>query len=214
MHDSLHPLHHAEAGNHPLPTDPQEIQAALRAGERCYAAHPYFERRYGERGRAFTRSDGGYLASLADHPQAYVDAQVRWLAGVLASRGMPRWLMEEHLDLLYEELLLARPERAADYGKLRQAAQLLRSARLTVLPEADFTAIAATFNARCDGELRNAGGLLVAAVCDEYCGLTEAVPSLLSWLGDARVFSPEWCAASAETLALVRARVTLARSGR
>lgn len=208
MQDSQHPLHHAEAGNHPLPTDPREIQAALRAGERCYAVHPYFERRYGERGRAFTRSDGGYLSSLADHPQAYVNGQVLWLAGVLASRGMPRWLMEEHLELLHDELLLARPQRAVDYGKLRQAAQLLRSARLAFLPQSDFTAIAAAFNARFDGELRNAGGLLVAAVCDECCGLNEAVPSLLSWLGNAHIFSPEWCAASSETLAQVRVSVT------
>ncbi|MBV5336535.1 MAG: hypothetical protein J0653_00540, partial [Deltaproteobacteria bacterium] len=72
---SEHPLHNADAGNHPVPDDPREILAALRAGERCYAQHPYFERRYGDRGKAFTRSDGGYLVTLADHPQIYVNSQ-------------------------------------------------------------------------------------------------------------------------------------------
>lgn len=208
MHNSHHPLHNADAGNHPLPTDSREIQAALRAGQRCYAVHPYFERRYGQRGEAFTRSDGGYLTTLADHPQAYVNSQVVWLAGVLASRGMPRWLMEEHLGILHDELVLACPERAVEYAKLRHAAQILRSARLAFLPLSDFDALAAAFNARSDSELGNVGGLLAAAVCDECCGLTEAVPSLLSWLGNPDIFSPEWCAAITETLTQIRARVT------
>jgi hypothetical protein len=203
--NSNHPLHHPDAGNHPLPSDPREINAVLRAGRRCYAAHPYFVRRYGERGEAFTGSDGGYLATLADNPQSYVDSQVTWLAGVLANRGMPRWLMEEHLVLLYEELSTMAPDRSADYGKLLKAAQVLREARQTWISQIEFDALASSFESLAEDELRNAGGLLVAAVCDECCGLAGAVPSLISWLGSPEYFSPEWCDAVANLLERARA---------
>jgi hypothetical protein len=202
-----HPLTHPDSGNHPLPSDEREIEAVVRAGRRCYEAHPYFAQRYAARGEAFTRSDGGYLATLADHPQSHVEDQVNWLAGVLASRGIPRWLMECHLDMLYEELSAAVPDRVADYGKLQQAAGVLRAARQKWITQADFDALAARFEANAGNGCRNTGGLLIAAVCDECNGLSEAVPSLSVWLGDENRFSPQWCAAVAQTLAAARARV-------
>ncbi|MEI6556788.1 MAG: hypothetical protein WCO00_00150 [Rhodospirillaceae bacterium] len=198
-------LYNPEAGSHPLPADEREVKAVLRAGVRCYRSHPYFAERYGARGEAFTRSDGGYLATLVAHPQSYVDNQIEWLTVVLASRGMPRWLMEIHLDLLCEELSAALPRRAGRYKKLRRAAQHLRTRRLAWISEADFVALTAFFEARAGAGLRGAGGLLVAAVCDECCGLTKAVPSLISWLADPGRFSPAWCAAVAETLDRARA---------
>jgi hypothetical protein len=207
MPNRCHPLYNEAPGNHPLPSVQREIEAVLRAGRRCYDSHPYFSERYGERGEAFTRSDGGYLATLTVHPQNYVESQVTWLAGVLSSRGMPRWLMEAHLELLYEELSAAIPERAADYRKLRQAAIGLREARCRWIAQADFDTLAAAFAANAGGGVQNAGGLLVAAVCDQCCGLAEALPSLTRWLGDADRFSSQWCAAIAETIARVRALV-------
>ncbi len=205
MSDPLHALENPDAGNHPLPSDEREVAAVLRAGRRCYDAHPYLAERYGARGEAFTRSDGGYLATLVNHPKTYVEAQVTWLAGVLASRGMPRWLMEFHLGLLYEELTAAIPARKAAYRKLHQAAAVLRAARQAWIAEADFEALAASFASNAGPGLRNAGGLVVAAVCDECCGLVEAVPSLTVWLADSGRFPPRWCAAVAETLAQARA---------
>ena len=193
-----------------MPDDEREIDAVLRAGRRCLELHPYFLDRYGDRGEAFTRSDGGYLATLAEQPQRHVDEQVMWLAGVLASRGIPRWLMEVHLELLCEALSAAVPARATDYRKLRQAAQELRQARLAWIAQSDFDALVGTFEAACGAGLTNSGGLLVSAVSDECCGLTEAVPSLTAWLGDTRRFSLQWCAAVAD--AIMRARALAAQS--
>jgi hypothetical protein len=53
---------------------------------------------------------------------------VRWLGTVLAARGMPRLLLEEHLGILHEELVAAVPERAGQYDLLLDAARALRGA--------------------------------------------------------------------------------------
>ncbi len=191
--------------DHPLPSDQREVDACLLAARRCYDFHPYFYMRYGERGSAFARTDGGYLATLVDQPQAKVDKQVFWLATFLARRGLPRWLMETHLDLLCEELSAAVPARSEAYQKLLHSADRLREARTAWISQADFDALMASFDASSGGWIERAGGLLGAAVCDECCGLTHAVPSLLSWMDDASRFSPQWCAAVSETLDRARA---------
>ena len=197
----MHALYNPEAGSHPLPDDRRVIDAVLAATRRCYEAHPYFRERYGARGEAFANSDGGYLAVLTGDPQSHVDEQVVWLAGVLAARGMPRWLMEAHLDLLCDELCLAVPEESARFHKLLNAARLLRSARQSRISQHDFEALAAAFESSSGAGIGNAGGLLVAAACDEGCGLDQAVSSLIGWLGDPGRFSAQWCSAVAATLA-------------
>lgn len=212
MPKPAHPLQNPESGNHPLPDDPREIEAVLRTVRRCYDLHPYFALRYGRRGEAFCRSDGGYLATLANHSLSYVIEQVVWVATVLANRGMPRWLMEVHLELLVEELSAAVAARTAAYGKLGQAAQMLRETRQALIGQADFDVLAADFEVTAGGELANAGGLIVAAVCDEQCGLAQAVPSLTGWLGDSNRFSAPWCAAVTDTLARARALAGHVRS--
>jgi hypothetical protein len=211
MPNPTHKLYNAESGDHPLPTDRREIEAVICATQRCYEAHPYFIKRYGARGEAFARSDGGYLATLVRNPQSYVHAQVNWLAEVLSCRGMPRWLMESHLDLLCEELSRVVPARIARHQKLMRAAQSLRSARQMKINQVDFDALSADFEARAGSCLRNAGGLLVAAVCDEACGISQAVPSLIIWLADPERFSLQWCDAVSETLTRARALAYQAR---
>ncbi|MBV5298688.1 MAG: hypothetical protein JZU64_11320 [Rhodoferax sp.] len=200
-----HPLYHPDVGQHPLPDDAREIAAVLQATRRCYLAHPYFLARYGQRGMAFANSDGGYLASLTGSGQQQVDEQVFWLAGVLAARGMPRWLMEQHLELLCDELCQAVPDQPRRFGKLQQAAQQLRLARLAWIDQRQFDALAAAFESAAGDGLPNAGGLLVSAVCDDCCELPEALPSLTRWLADSGRFSVSWCAAVASTVAQARA---------
>jgi hypothetical protein len=68
----------------------------------------------------------------------------------------------------------------------------------------DFDAVVAEFNATSGPGIDNAACLLAAAVCDERGGWTEAVPSLVKWLGDPGRFSPEWC--GAVNLAIGQAR--------
>ena len=207
--EHLNPLYNSEAGSHPLPSDKREVGAVLLATNRCYAAHPYFAARYGARGEAFTRSDGGYLTTLVDYPQCHVNEQVQWLASTLASRGMPRWLMEAHLDFLHQELAAAVPWRLDSYHKRGAAAQALRDERNHWIPQSDFDTLSALFEARSGEGMRGGGGLLVAAVCDECCGLAEAVPSLIKWLGASERFPPQWCAAVFEILAVAREAAAL-----
>lgn len=92
------------AGGHPVAAEEEVLEAAFRAGEHSWARWPYYRLRYGERGRAFTRSDSAWLATLAGIPLEGALEQVLWLANLLTSRGMPRLLMEEHLRLLHAEL--------------------------------------------------------------------------------------------------------------
>ena len=79
-----------EAGRHPLPEDEREVQASIAAGWRTWEEFPYYEERYGERGRRFTKSDGAWLATLVEREQGDLDRQVEWLAGVLAARPRAR----------------------------------------------------------------------------------------------------------------------------
>ena len=201
-----HPLFNPDSGGHALPDDPREIDAVLRATELCFDAHPYFPQRFGDRGRLFANSDGGYLVSLTSAWQSYVNEQVLWLAQVLSARGMPSWLMEVHLLFLHAELRKRVPDGSLRFAKLRRAASLLRTLRRARMAQQDFDAVAAEFGATSGPGIDNAGCLLAAAVCDERGGSTEAVPSLLKWLGDPGRFSPQWC--SAVNLAIAQARST------
>lgn len=211
MPNKTNPLYNENAGITPLPCDGREIDAALRAAARCYEANPYFMARYAERGEAFSRSDGGYMVTLTSHPLAYVIQQIKWLGILLASRGMPRWLLESHLDLLYEELSAAIPKRRIKYRKLLKAAEGLREARHDWISQPDFEMLAATFAANSGSGIPHGGEMLVSAVCDECCGITKAVPSLVIWLGDPTRFSAQWCAALNQTVD--GARAMAARNG-
>ncbi len=212
MEPIANPLFNSETVAHPLPTDPREINAVVLAARHCYCLHPYFSMRYGSRGSTFARSDGGYLVTLVEQPQGKVDKQVFWLANLLARRGMPRWLMEAHLDCLYAALSAAVPERENAFCKLQHTANLLRAARQRWIPQSDFDELLATFDSACPGWITNAGGLMGAAVCDEYCGLDMAVPSLMSWMADDSRFSQRWCKAANETLERARSIAAQAKA--
>ncbi|MBV9773823.1 MAG: hypothetical protein JO040_07730 [Gemmatimonadetes bacterium] len=206
-----------EAGSHPVSGDPREVRAALRADERSRREFPYYEARYGARGARFGASDGAWIATLAEHGQEGVDRQVLWLGEVLSCRGMPRWLLEHHLELLHDELVEALPERREGYAKLLGAAGLLRSQRHARLGEDDFLALARGFEDEVGPEwsrrLRGMGGILVAAVVDEKLGIDRAVPVLREWAADPSRFPPTWIAAVGRTLHAARARVGVTPPG-
>ena len=94
-----------------MPSDPREIEAAVEAGNVTWERYPYYEWRYGERGRRYTASDSAWLATLSLLDQENVDQQVHWLGRVLAVRGMPRLLLRDHLRTLYQYLCAAAPEK-------------------------------------------------------------------------------------------------------
>jgi heme oxygenase len=204
-----------EAGDHAVPQDAREIEAAVLAAGKCREEFPYFEERYQERGRGFAKSDAAWLAALVELPASEVLSQVDWLGRVLANRGIPRITLERQLELLHDELASAMPEQAARYQVLPEAAHALKRERLMRLPEPLFNDLALAFSRATDGELqgrfKGTGTLLVAAVCDQEAGITEAVSSLQSWLTDAERFAPAWIAAVLETLAQAREAVAVNR---
>lgn len=200
----------SEAGDHLVCRESRELQAALRAGDRSRARFPYYERRYGERGRRFTRSDSAWLVALAEQEPAVIAEQITWLARVLAARGMPRWLLETHLEVLHVELISAVPGKAIVYASLRGAARLLRDERLRHLDESLFPAATSAFAARVGAEwdrhLPETGAMLVAAVADELAGVPRAVSSVVRWMTDPSLFPPRWIEAVTATIAGARAR--------
>ncbi|MCD6060114.1 MAG: hypothetical protein K0S16_425 [Moraxellaceae bacterium] len=201
----------AEAGGHAVTEDAQELQAALLAGEKTWTRFPYYRWRYGDRGLAFTRSDSAWLAQLAQFEQEFVDQQVRWLARVLAARGMPRLLLEQHLQELQAELVVARPECEAAYARLGIAAEGLARSRREQLDDAQLEALAQEFDRLAGADwaarLPHTGALLAAATADEAAGIFGAVTSLRPWFSDAQRFPPHWIAAVDSILAAAHLRI-------
>jgi heme oxygenase len=197
-----------EAGRHPVPADVREVQAAVRAGDLCWQQFPYYEHRYGERGRRFSRSDAAWLATLYKYPPAQILQQVRWLGRVLANRGMPTLLLQVQLEILVEELAAAISGKKSDYEMLLPAASELRAARYKHLTDEQIEAMASEFDsavgAQWSARFPHNGLLLGAAVADELEGIEGAVDSLRVWLTDAARFPAIWIAAVEATLEQAR----------
>jgi heme oxygenase len=197
-----------EAGRHPVPADPREIAAALRAGDDCWQQFPYFEQRYGERGQRFARSDAAWLATLGQYDATQVTQQVRWLGRVLAGRGMPTLLLQVQLEILATALTAAVPAKATDYAKLAQAAAELGARRHSHLSDTQLQALATHFADAVGPEwntrLPRTSDLLACAVADELDGNDLAVASLQPWLTDAGRFPAAWITAVEATVATAR----------
>lgn len=200
-----------EAGSHPITDDLRELQVALRAGAESWQAFPYYEARYAARGLRFTNSDSAWLVALSELDAPIVHKQVSWLGRVLATRGMPRLMLEEHLELLHAGLCEVLPERSKHYAVLREAAHGLRDARREHLPQHEHDALAQGFERAVGSDERarlpRMGELLAAAVADERAGITGAVSSLVGWLTDPARFGPVWIAAVHATIERARAAI-------
>ncbi|MFZ4402338.1 MAG: biliverdin-producing heme oxygenase [Bacteroidales bacterium] len=119
-----------EAGNFPIPTNPLEIKAAITAANYCWNEFPYYKKRFGERGRRFAASDTVWLVSLCELTDEETINQVNWLANFLAMRGMPTYLMETQMQLLYHELSKLIPLNEPKYLKLFKTSEYITSVRL------------------------------------------------------------------------------------
>ena len=188
-----------EAGNHSVPENKKEIEAAVAAAERCRAEFPYFDERYQDRGKNFAKSDAAWLASLIHLPEVELYYQVEWLGRVLANRGMPRITLESQLHLLYEELVSAVPEKYERYSILKKAAIKLKKERLAYIPESAYEELKIAFDLATDNELQRrfnrTSDLIVSAVCDQSAGISDAVNNLLPWLTDKKRFPSKWITA-------------------
>ncbi len=167
-----------EAGNHPMPDDEREIQAALKASTRSWTEFPYYEHRYGERGKRFSDSDTCWLVTLTRLDQKSMQRQIEWIGRLLATRGMPQIMLEYTLNYLHAELTMANPDHTETYDKLRTSADLLRKARTQFISDNDFELISNKFDQSVGDELarqyKNTGKLLVAAVVDDHNGIKRA----------------------------------------
>jgi len=197
-----------EAGRHVVPLDEREIDAALRSGEWTWRRFPYYKWRYGARGERFTRSDSAWLVTLVDHDQETINKQISWLGRVLSARGMPQWLLEYHLRHLQEALVLAVPEKAAQYERLTHAAESLRAMRRKYVSDELLAACGLAFEGRVGTELSQkmpeAGQLLAAAVADEKIGIAQAVSSVETWMIDETRFPKQWVEAVRATIRMAR----------
>ncbi len=162
-----------EAGRHAMPQNESEIALALRAADAAWRRHPYLEARYGARGRRFTLSDSCWLASLRPGAPEEIIRSLRWLAGVLAVRGLPTLILERHLEAL-----------DAQFGGavFAPAVEDLRARRRAVLPEADSARIVGRWKASLPD--LDAAELLAAALADEAAGAAGAWESVRSWFAD------------------------------
>ena len=208
--NTLNPL----AGLHVVSSDADEVEAARRAAEASLREFPYYRERFGERARMFGASDGAWLVTLCRGEREYVHRQVLWLGEVLSARGVPRLLLERHLEFLHRELLRL-TSNADRCQPLLNAAVLLRTLRHEQIPERDFTALAESFDRRADPawarRLPGTGAILASAAADEADGIGRAVASVAEWAADPSLFPETWIAAVHRTLDEARAVARIRR---
>lgn len=191
-----------EAGDIPAPSDPLEIAVARRAAAVVWRAVPYFELRYGDRGRRFGLSDGAWLITLAHLPEPVRARQVDWLTRVLAPRGMPSWLVELQLEVTAR---VGRKRGWSGATAMLEAAAPLARARRELLSDAAFAEADARFLRRAGQSrlARGTGRLVAGALVDVARGLCPTAAPVIEWLADSRRFNGAWCAAVVETRAFV-----------
>jgi len=148
------------------------------------------------------------MVTLVDHDQETINKQISWLGRVLSARGMPQWLLEYHLRHLQEALVLAVPEKAAQYERLTHAAESLRAMRRKYVSDELLAACGLAFEGRVGTELSQkmpeAGQLLAAAVADEKIGIAQAVSSVETWMIDETRFPKQWVEAVRATIRMAR----------
>jgi hypothetical protein len=182
------------AGSYPITADPDERAASDAAAQATWEAFPYYERRYGDRGWRFTLSDSGWIATLCSLPPKLAEEKVAWLQRLLATRGMPSYLLERHLGTIAAELTKRIPDDAERHEVLAFGARFLRDQRVAVLDASAFDAAAGEFDAgvrSLEGAVPAMGAVLASAVIDDALGVADE-SSVFEWALDAQRFGPEW----------------------
>lgn len=194
-----------EAGNFPISTNPLEIEAAIIAGQKCWNEFPYYDQRYGERGKRFTVSDSVWLINLCDLPQELANSQVKWLTDLLANRGMPSYTMEVQLNFMYKELTERVYENESKYKKLKIAADQLKKSREKKIASALFDKCNFIFTEFCqelnvkESGMTNTGKLIASSIVDFENGIRESEYDFKSWIMNNKRFSGDWVLAVERT---------------
>ena len=194
-----------EAGNFPISTNPLEIEAAINAGQKCWYEFPYYEQRYGERGKRFTVSDSVWLINLCELSQDLANRQVNWLANYLAHIGMPTFTMEIQLKYMYEELVKNIPKNEAKYKKLLLASEMLKNQRNSQIDVALFEKSNSAFTQLCNDlkisghNMKNTGKLITSSIADHRNGIGETETDFKTWISNPDLFSASWIQAIEKT---------------
>lgn len=85
-----------------MPSHPQEIALALRAGQAAWEEVPKSQQKFGDRGKRFTSSDSCWLVTLSGVSIETATRNLVWLRTVLASRGIPTAILAAHLQAISE----------------------------------------------------------------------------------------------------------------
>lgn len=202
-----------EAGNHPIPTNPLEIESGIKAALKCWAEFPFYGKRYGERGQRFAVSDSVWLVTLVELEQDQANSQVNWLAKVLATRGMPTFTLETPLKYLYQELIFQLPENKTKYETLLKSAKMLESQRSQWISSSQFdesnslfVELCSTFNTR-EKAMRNTGALIASSLIDTKRGVIESPNDYKTWISSPNLFDENWITAVDHTYAELETKI-------
>jgi heme oxygenase len=188
-----------EAGDHPIPSGPAEIEASIRAAYRVWYEFPYFSLCYGQRGKRFAVSDSAWLVTLCNMSAQTALQQAQWLSGFLAKAGMPVYTFERQLECLFDEL--TKTQKNDKYKVLKELADFFATKRKNVISDIDFEKSNSIFaelykksyikSGKAESDLKNTGKLIAAAICDAKNGLPESEEALKRQLTKPELFNTE-----------------------
>ena len=194
-----------EAGSHAMPQNPLEVALALRAGRAAWERYPYLGQRFGDRGMRFTSSDSCWLVSLTRMPVATATAQLRWLRGVLSSRGIPTVILKSHLEAIGQMMASELPDHVALRTRYEPFLLGLEAERQACDAGLALPALVDRFEHRLHGcagtTVDSAAALIASAFLDERAGIAGALEHTTTWFADPARFSSDWVAAVHELTA-------------
>jgi hypothetical protein len=168
-----------DVGGHAVATDLASLRAAVRAARTSFDEVAYYRHRYGERGARFSVSDSSWIVHLTHADATVATRQVTWLADLLATRGMPTWLMERHLAAMTAELAAA----GIDPGGLPAARHALAERRRAHVDDATLVRAEVALSEQVRHPPTSPlGHLVAAAAADVRSGAAVSTAPLLDWL--------------------------------
>ena len=185
-----------EAGDHAMPSHPQEIALALRAGQAAWTKYPYLKHRFGDRGKRFTSSDSCWLVTLSGVSIETATRNLVWLRTVLASRGIPTAILAAHLQAIAEAFAAEFGDQAERRARFEPFLSALACERQTVDTSESIGNLITQFDQRlhrCAGfTIDSTAELITSAWLDEQSGIRGALSATVNWFVDGARFSPDW----------------------
>jgi heme oxygenase len=167
-----------EAGDHPIPEDPDLLELSIRVADDAMHDFPYLGFRFGERGGRFARSDGAWLATLCRESEASANRRLEWLGGVLSVRGIPTLCLEHHLRLLHDALRAPGAPPVPGSELLGQLARRLSTRREAVLEGARLDHLAPIEGTPLGS---NFAEVLCGAVADQRADVAACADEIRAW---------------------------------